>query len=141
MKNDAMCFSKSAKFLFNRNHVVAVNRYDGRWMRFSKECYKYLLKGMKEELSKQDFLEAILDEDDKVYIDKLIERLEALGVLVDIAKKETEELPQLETVQLSLTNRCNLQCRHCAASATALVGEDPLSTAELKTIIDKLILC
>lgn len=141
MKNDAMCFSKSAKFLFNRNQVVAVNRYDGRWMRFSKECYEYLLKGMKEELSKQEFLEAFLDEDDKVYINKLIERLETLGVLVDIAKKETEELPQLETVQLSLTNRCNLQCRHCAASATTLEGEDPLTTAELKTIIDKLISC
>ena len=65
MKNDAMCFSKSAKFLFNRNQVVAVNRYDGRWMRFSKECYEYLVKGMKEKLSKQDFLEVFMDVDDK----------------------------------------------------------------------------
>lgn len=141
MKNDAICFSKSAKFLFNRNQVVAVNRYDGGWMRFSKECYEYLLKGIQEKMSKQEFLEAFLDEDDKVYINKLIEQLETLGILMDIAKKETEELPQLETVQLSLTNRCNLQCRHCAASATTLDGEDPLTTVELKTIIDKLISC
>ena len=40
MKKDAMCFSKSAKFLFNGNQVVAVNRYDGGWIRFSKECYE-----------------------------------------------------------------------------------------------------
>lgn len=141
MKNDAMCFSKSAKFLFNRNQVIAINRYDGRWMRFSKECYEYLLKGMKEKLSKQDFLEVFMDVDDKAYINKLIERLDTLGVLVDIAKKKIEELPQLETVQFSLTNRCNLKCMHCAASATSLEGEDPLTTAELKTIIDKLISC
>lgn len=141
MKNDVMCFSKNAKFLFNRNQVVAVNRYNGGWMRISKECYEYLLKGMDAELSKQDFLEAFMDEDDKAYIKKMIEKLESLGVVVDVAKNEVEGLPQLESVQISLTNRCNLKCKHCASSATALDGEDPLNTVDLKRVIDKLISC
>ena len=72
MKNDAMVFSKSAKFLFNQNQVVVVNRFEGGWMRIPKECYRYLLEGIERELSKRDFLEAFMDEDDKVYINKLI---------------------------------------------------------------------
>lgn len=141
MKNDAMVFSKSAKFLFNKDQVVVVNRFEGGWMRISKECYGYLLEGIERELSKWDFLEAFMDEEDKVYINKLIEGLEKLGVLVDIEKQKQEDCPKLESVQISLTNRCNLKCKHCAASAKSVNGNDPLTTAEFKTIIDKLLSC
>ena len=141
MKKDAMCFSKSAKFLFNGNQVVAVNRYDGGWIRFSKECYEYLLRGMEAGLPKEDFLEAFMDEDDKAYIKKLVDGLEKIGEVVDAEERECEEEPQLESVQFSITNRCNLQCKHCAASAKGLEGDEPLDTNDIKGIIDKLVPC
>ena len=141
MKKDAMCFSKSAKFLFNGNQVVAVNRYDGGWIRFSKECYEYLLKGMEAALPKEDFLEVFMDEDDKAYVKKLVDGLEKIGVVVDAEERECEEEPQLESVQFSITNRCNLQCKHCAASAKGLEGDEPLDTNDIKRIIDKLVPC
>ena len=60
---------------------------------------------------------------------------------MDIEKKKQEDCPRLESVQISLTNRCNLKCKHCAASANSINGNDPLTTAEFKTIIDKLLSC
>ncbi|SCX02057.1 radical SAM additional 4Fe4S-binding SPASM domain-containing protein [Lachnospiraceae bacterium YSD2013] len=141
MGKDTLCFSKTAKFLFDEGQVVAVNRFSGKWMRFSRECYEYLLKGIDAGLSADGFLECFMDENDKAYIQKLIDGLQRIGVVTDVAQREREEEPYLESVQFSLTNRCNLQCKHCIASATGMAGEDPLSTDDIKAIIDKLVSC
>ncbi|MBE5064042.1 radical SAM protein [Lachnospiraceae bacterium DSM 108991] len=45
---------------------------------------------------------------------------------------------KMDIVYLSITNRCNLKCKHCVAASYGTVGEDPMNTAEWKKIIDQL---
>lgn len=45
----------------------------------------------------------------------------------------------VNTVDMVITNRCNLHCTHCAASAETLSGQEILSTEEWKVIIDRVL--
>lgn len=45
---------------------------------------------------------------------------------------------KMNVVYLSITNRCNLKCKHCVASSYGTLGEDPMDTSEWKKIIDQL---
>lgn len=55
-----------------------------------------------------------------------------------IQDKRVNEVLQIsmEMVYLSITNRCNLKCKHCVASACEPEGSDSLNTVEWKRIID-----
>ena len=73
------------------------------------------------------------DEEDKSYFRDIFEWLIEKKLIV----QENDE--KLETVDMVITNRCNLQCTHCCASAETAAGDDPLSTEEWLEIIDKVL--
>lgn len=45
----------------------------------------------------------------------------------------------MQIVYLSITNRCNLKCKHCIASSFDARGGDPLGTEEWKNIIEQVV--
>lgn len=57
-----------------------------------------------------------------------------------IQKDKYDEVYQvkMDIVYLSITNRCNLKCKHCVASAYGATGTDPMSTSEWKKVIDQI---
>lgn len=141
MIENNLCISQNAKFLFKGNQVVAMNRYNGEWIRFTKECYGYLKEGLELGITKEEFLACFIDDEDRAYMKKLIEMLENINVIVKSDEKRSENEPQLDSVQIALTNRCNLQCKHCATNAKTVNGKDFLNAKDIKEIIDKLTLC
>lgn len=62
-------------------------------------------------------------EEDRDYYEQIFKLMIDKKILVS-------EREWLNTVDLVITNRCNLQCKHCAASAETLLGEEILSTTE-----------
>lgn len=136
-----LLFSKDVKFIFRNHQVVAINKKRGGWLRFSKECYNYLRKAIDLGLSKHDFLMCFEDETDGIYIQKLISNLEKIKVITNSIDKNNEKTPCLKSVQLMLTNRCNLSCRHCAANAADAMAADFYTTEDIKKIIDKIVAC
>ena len=127
-----LLFSRNAKFLRKNGQVVAMNRLCGNWIRFSEECYEYLQQAIELGLSKEEFLNCIEEDDDKSYMNKLIRNLENIKVIINFSDREKECEPNLETVQIMLTNRCNLKCKHCATNATSVNDSDYLTTEDIK---------
>ena len=139
-KSDLL-FSNYAKFIFRNNQVIAINQLRGEWIRFSKECYDYLTKAINLGLSKHAFIECFEENSDQMYIQKLVNNLETINVLTNTDDINKENEPHLESVQLILTNRCNLSCKHCSANAVNVMGTDFLNTEDIKIIIDKIVEC
>ncbi len=71
-------------------------------------------------------------EDDRDYYEQIFKLMIEKRLLVT-------DREWLNTVDLTITNRCNLQCKHCAVSAETLQGEEILSTTEWKVIIDRVL--
>lgn len=65
----------------------------------------------------------------------LIENLKLIGYITTIDGSDSAY--NLDTISLSLTNRCNLHCNHCILSASPS-NKDILSTRELLEIIDEI---
>lgn len=139
-KND-LFLSNNARFIIRNNQVVATNQLHGEWIRFSKECYDYLMQAIKLGLSRHEFLEAFVEKEDQEYIKRLLDHLEQIKVIVNSTEKNREKEPNLETVQLMLTNRCNLQCKHCSTNAANENKGDFFDFNDIKSIIDKLVSC
>ncbi|MDR2044603.1 MAG: radical SAM protein [Clostridium sp.] len=136
-----LLFSGNARFVTHNRQVVATNQFVGEWIRFSEECYRYLLQAMEAGFSRSAFLACFRDRDDRLYMEKLLRGLESIKVLADSEQLEKEKEVSLRSVTLMLTNRCNLSCRHCAANAADGTKRDFLSTAAIKGIIDKVMVC
>ncbi len=136
-----LLFSNYAKFIFRNNQVIATNQLRGEWIRFSKECYDYLTQAIDLGLTKDSFIECFEEKSDQIYIQKLVDNLETIKVLTNDDDINIENEPHLESVELILTNRCNLSCRHCSANAMNVTGTDFLDTDDIIKIIDKIVAC
>ena len=135
-----MRYTRNATFLYRQGQVIAANRDDGCWVKFSQECKNILDNAIEEDLSGTNLIDSFSSKEDKDYIRKLIQNLHKAGIVSE-EKEEDEAQNLIETVDLSITNRCNLQCIHCAASADSRNGIDPLATQEWFEIIDKISEC
>ncbi len=113
-----------------KEKIIIANKYNGAWIRVSKELYTYL-KAMIE--NKKKVCEE-LDDDDKKFIENIILKMKSKNIIID---EKSYVKPQL--ISLQLTNRCNLRCIHCCMDAGDNDGGE-MSTLEIKQIIDKIAL-
>lgn len=130
--------SKYVYFEFNENEVVCLNQKFGLWVKISRECYDLIINAEKDNLSIGELVNMFFEEDDKKYISNLIDKLQQVHALVD---ESDEEINQLENVDIMVTERCNLSCKHCAADANKVDGKEYFSTYEMIKILDKVMDC
>lgn len=133
--------SKYANFLFKDSQVIALSRVNGDWIKFSKECYDILLEAISNNMNKIEIIDNFTDSKDKEYIRKFLDNLDKIGIIVDENEKKNENINKLESVDLMLTNRCNLRCTHCAIDSEYASSKEIFNTKEIFNIIDKIIKC
>ena len=110
--------------------VVLADLDSGRWIRISKVVYKAIEYIIKKELYEKEPWDFIIYEEDRAFIKKIITDMMNIGLV-----KEKDDFNMRERIILvELTNRCNLNCKHCCVSAS-YEGEE-LSNEQLKNLFD-----
>lgn len=113
--------------------VILASIRNGMNFKMTSECFEILDEYIKSGMSEDEFMTAFEDEDDRKYFRELLDILIKYELIVDADK------PEKTIFTLEITNRCNLQCKHCCMSALkASDCSDPLTTDDWKAIIDKL---
>lgn len=121
--------------LLRKNRIVLCNTKNGAFVRTAAKYYELLEECLKQEGQKI----VAVDEKVKGTLQYLFDEL--CKTEFYIAEEKFDEAYQvpMQIVYLSITNRCNLKCKHCVASAIDPKGEDPLNTEEWKKIIKQIV--
>jgi radical SAM protein with 4Fe4S-binding SPASM domain len=101
---------------FNKFTVLS-HKYTGLWIKIPTPVYEYL-SGHSEKNSRiLDMVNECADEYTKGYITGVLKKLIDAGLMITENEKSIYQTTKLDKVSISLTNRCNLKCIHCSASA------------------------
>ncbi|MEK3836775.1 MULTISPECIES: radical SAM/SPASM domain-containing protein [unclassified Paenibacillus] len=135
--NRNIMLGQFTKVLTHGNKVILGNRRNGKWMKMSQECYEILKLAMQESATTNELIEAFEDQEDKEYFFELLQLLYKENLLAD-----TEEMLLFDknfSVDIAITNRCNLRCKHCCVDSDLTNLSDPLDTDVLKTVLNKVV--
>ncbi|WP_106767666.1 radical SAM/SPASM domain-containing protein [Paenibacillus faecalis] len=130
-------YSIETRVLENNHEVILGNRRNGEWIKTTKEILEFIDEYMKcsaQELN--DFFESF-SEEDKIYLLSLIEILKKIDIIVAIDDLRDYRV-DIDDVLITLTERCNLTCKHCSMNATSIKNDDKLSYEDIIRIIDQL---
>ncbi|MEK5261691.1 radical SAM protein [Paenibacillus sp. FSL L8-0663] len=126
--------------LFHNHQVIIANTKSGAFLKTSKSYYLVL-----KDMVNNGEIESLLNPTKGSQHADVIHNLTSLFYeLVNIKCILTEEQltniheEVLDVVYLGLTNRCNLHCKHCSASADVHFT-DALTTEKVKEIIDQIV--
>ncbi len=110
--------------------VIACNTGCGTHLKMPVECWETIEQYITAYTPAQ-ICDAACEED-RDYYEQIFKLMVEKRILVS-------DREWLETVDIAITNRCNLQCKHCAASAGTLSEKEILSTTQWKVIIDRVL--
>ena len=110
--------------------VIVCNTGCGTHLKIPVECWETIEQYITEYTPAQ--ICNVACEEDQDYYEQIFNLMIDKRILVSDSE-------WLNAVDLAITNRCNLQCKHCAASAETLLGEEILSTTEWQVIIDRVL--
>lgn len=130
-------FSRNMRTSKNGNRILLSNVESGTSVLVSEECYDilcqlYLAQDKEESL----FCEAFEDADDAKYFQDLLQVLKDTRIIVPY---DDAEARIIDSINIELTHRCNLSCRHCSASAGSISDSEVLSTEQLTLLLDRII--
>lgn len=127
--------SPNARVLVRNGKVVLCNTRNGSFVKAPQVYYDYLEMYLKE--NNGHFVE---NEEDIVVRNaySLFQELCRIRFFVPKEKLKEEETYPYHVIYLSLTNRCNLQCKHCIVSA-GIEENDHMSTDDWKRVIDQVV--
>lgn len=66
-----------------KNKVILANKLTGMWLRITKEIYNYFIKALELNYERKDFVRSFMREEDQIYIGKLLDKMEEIGILGD----------------------------------------------------------
>lgn len=112
----------------HNDSVLLCNTSNGLTQEIPKECYRVINEYLPE-YSVEEICEAAHD-DDKEYFRMMFDFLIEKEFLYEIGRS------YIKNLEIVVTNRCNLKCRHCCADAFDAYGEDKLSFEDIKKMID-----
>jgi len=118
-----------ARILIRKDKIVLCNTKTGAFVRTRQTYYKDLERYLEGEKPLASCMEEKLE-----YLFSELCKIEYY-----ISKEKYNEVFHIpmQVVYLSVTNRCNLKCKHCIASAVDVNHADTLDTEEWKRIIDQ----
>lgn len=129
-----MMWNRYTRVLKNRNKVILGNRYNGQWIKISNECYEILDLVISKKFTDDRVINSLEDEDDKKYFKKLLDILYDAELLV-----EEQHIGEALDIDIAITNRCNLNCKHCCVDANTVGSGEVMSTQEIKKNIKKVV--
>ncbi|CAM4497436.1 radical SAM protein [Paenibacillus macerans] len=126
--------------LFHDQQAIIANTKTGNFLRTSKSYYHVL-----KELIDSEETGQLLNLTEDAPHSEVVQNLKKLfDALVNIECILTEDQladiyrERLDVVYLALTNKCNLKCKHCSASAD-IRFTDALTTDKIKETIDRIV--
>lgn len=134
LSNNKVEWNKYTKILKNNNKIILAQTQTGLWVRIEERFYELLNELIEiKELDKiKGEIESInVAQNEKIYIKELIKKLWEINILTS----SNEENYELEEVTFAITNSCNLNCKHCAASANE-VFRGTLNLRDIYKIFD-----
>ncbi len=129
--------SPNAKVLVRDERVVLCNIRNGGFVKTSQAYFEYLEKYL--EKSHGNFTTDDTDTVVKKNAYKLFQELCRIRFYILEEQLSEEEDYLYQIVYLSLTNRCNLRCKHCVASA-CIEEVDHMDTKDWKKAIDQVVM-
>lgn len=123
------------KVLTRNDMVIVCNVGNGKTIRLSKECWDVVETYIKDH-TVDDICNAMHDEEDKEYMKNVFQNLIENNILL---QEELPNEPSVESVDIVITNRCNLQCTHCCADAVVEKEKDLFSTEDIKRIVNEIL--
>ena len=127
-----MNFCEAFDYMKNSNQVIIANTYNGMNLKLSSECFEIIQYGVDNKLTVGQLIECLEDEGDREYFKRLLLYAYDGNILVD------DDYTEKSAIDIQITNRCNLKCRHCCVDASGCSGNEVLSTNEWKEIFDKI---
>ena len=98
--------------LSHKKRVILGNTNSGEWIKISQECYQLIQTVIQKHYTVRDFINALKDESDKIYMKQLLNQLLEIGI---ITQNKQKEIPRYIT--FAITEQCNLNCKHCSVKA------------------------
>ncbi|MEG1132118.1 MAG: radical SAM protein [Romboutsia sp.] len=129
--------NKMANILKNEGLVIIGNKFSGKWIKVPEECYEAINYSITSKIPIYDTVDMFLDDKDKIYYKKIIEKLDIIGLLGDSAIKEVG-YGFIPRISFAITNKCNLNCEYCCKDSSIEKAEK-LGIEDLKMIIDKIV--
>lgn len=121
--------------LKRNNQNIFVNRLNGKWIKMPSDVADILLYADKMNLNDQEVESMLFDEEDRMFFKKLLEEL----CKMEFFHSDEEFALKVDNVSYSITDRCNLKCKHCMVSAKSNCKSDNFNTDELKENLLKII--
>ncbi len=122
------------KELIHNSRIALCNTKTGAYVKTARQYYDYLLQYLKTN-NKSVFRS---NEAAETNVEILFQELCKIRYLIPEDCYEKERNINMQVVYLSITDRCNLQCRHCITNAI-MEKDDCLDTKTWKGIIDQVI--
>lgn len=116
-----MDFDKIMK-IDKKNLIIKVRNKEGyiynknnqKHIFLNEEIINYLIKGSEKKITFLEFINAFYDEEDKVYIKKILQLLNTM----DLFESENTSNKIIEYIHIELTCKCNLECKHCCMESS-----------------------
>lgn len=122
---------KNLKNIQYKNRILLYSDKCAEWVKISEECYRLLRNAEENNIKQKEFIDCLEDENDKEYFRILFKYLNILN------ENDAIGLNEKYSINFSLTNRCNLSCKHCCVNAGSNIEE--LEKKEIFRIIDRVL--
>lgn len=125
---------KNIKYLKRDSQVIFLNRLNGMWIKIFSDIADILTYADRKNLTYNEVRQMLYDEEDRCLFDDLIIELEKMNFF-----KNDEYEINVDNVSYAITDRCNLNCKHCMVNAKSNTQYDYFDTVELKRNLAKII--
>lgn len=127
--------NKYIKVLQRDDQCIFVNRLNGKWIKIPSDVADILQYADKMNLNNHEVESMLFDEEDRIFFKNMLEELGKMEFFCT-----DNEIPfKVDNVSYSITDRCNLRCKHCMVSAKANCKSDFFDTSEIKENLLKII--
>lgn len=129
--------NKEYSYLYKVNSKKGLisNKLTGTYRYIPIECFEALVYASENNIELYELKNVFEDEEDQQYYLKLLEMLKKLD-LVSNKKEKQLEITCINKIDISLTNRCNLNCGYCCVESENSSKFKELSFKEVKNMID-----
>ena len=131
-KRGYMKFNNEINKMRNNNIIILNNNNTGEWIKLSRECYELLERIISERIEEDKVYSLFVNEEDKNYFKLLIKRLKEMNII--LSTDNIKNTNSITGASISVTNNCNLRCKHCCLSA----GNSKIEMLDAYPVLDKI---
>lgn len=125
----------TVKIMENESQVIVCNRLNGQWVKMPKDCYDIIKISESNGITVSEMYQSLFDDEDREYMKSVIGALKTIAAMQDEASTKA-----IDSISISLTHRCNLNCIHCMVAAQYGGGSNEIfDTDRMCEILTKIV--